>query len=130
MTTGLGRGEDGCTTLLYAWSGRGVDPSHGVDRTSRAAGHRFPSFRSDMRALIHDPDAPAGVRLGVVPEPAPRDDQALIQVHAASLNFVDVAFMAERARAGAVLGMDAAGVVVKAAADGSGPPPGARVVGF
>ncbi|MCO6007476.1 zinc-binding dehydrogenase [Actinoallomurus purpureus] len=83
-----------------------------------------------MRALIHDPGAPAGLRLGDVPEPVPRADQALIQVHAASLNFVDVAFMAERARPGAVPGMDAAGVVVEAAADGSGPPPGTRVVSF
>ncbi|WP_433182468.1 zinc-binding dehydrogenase [Actinoallomurus sp. CA-150999] len=83
-----------------------------------------------MRAMIHAPGAPAGLRLGDVPMPVPRDDQALIQVHAASLNFVDVAFMAERARPGAVLGMDAAGTVVRAAADGSGPPPGARVVSF
>ncbi|MEV5706513.1 zinc-binding dehydrogenase [Actinoallomurus sp. NPDC052274] len=83
-----------------------------------------------MRAVVHDPEASAGLSLSIVPDPVPRRDQALIQVHAASLNFVDVGFLAERARPGNVLGMDAAGVVVEAAADGSGPPPGTRVVGF
>jgi NADPH:quinone reductase-like Zn-dependent oxidoreductase len=83
-----------------------------------------------MRALVHDPDAPGGIRLGTAPDPTPRESQALIEVCAASVNFVDVAFAREQARPGEVPGMDAAGVVVAAAADGSGPPIGARVVTF
>ncbi|GAA0329350.1 zinc-binding dehydrogenase [Actinoallomurus spadix] len=83
-----------------------------------------------MRAVVHDPEASSGLRLSTVPDPVPRPDQALIEVHAASLNFVDVGFLADRSRPGAVPGMDAAGVVIEAAADGSGPPPGTRVVTF
>lgn len=83
-----------------------------------------------MRALIYDPEAPAGLRLSTVPEPVVHDSQVLIEVHAVSLNFAELAFKADRTRPGTVLGVDAAGVIMQAAADGSGPPPGARVVTF
>ncbi|WP_333766919.1 zinc-binding dehydrogenase [Streptomyces sp. IBSBF 2435] len=83
-----------------------------------------------MRALIHDPAAPSGLRLGEVPEPVPVAGQALIEVHAVSLNFAEAAYAADRTPAGTVMGLDAAGVVLEPAADGSGPPPGARVVSF
>jgi NADPH:quinone reductase-like Zn-dependent oxidoreductase len=83
-----------------------------------------------MRALIYDPEAPAGLRISTVPEPKPHDSQVLIEVHAVSLNFAELAFKADRTRPGAILGLDAAGVIIQAAADGSGPSPGARVVTF
>ena len=83
-----------------------------------------------MRALIYDPEAPSGLRLGRAPEPVALDSQALIEVHAVSLNFGELAYKAEYTPPGAVLGLDAAGIVVQAAADGSGPPPGTRVVSF
>lgn len=83
-----------------------------------------------MRALAHVPSAPHGLAFAEVDEPAPRPDQALIKVHASSINFGEIAFMAERRSAGHVPGNDAAGVVVTAAADGSGPGVGTRVVGF
>ncbi|MEV5754191.1 zinc-binding dehydrogenase [Actinoallomurus sp. NPDC052308] len=83
-----------------------------------------------MRAVVHDPEASAGLSLRTVPDPVPRRDQALIEVRAASLNFVDIGFPADRGRPWSVPGMDAAGVVVEAAADGSGPPPGTRVASF
>jgi NADPH:quinone reductase len=83
-----------------------------------------------MRALVYDPDAPQGLELGDVPEPAPRPSEALIRVAATSLNFADVAFLHDRQAPGAVPGFDASGVVLAAAADGSGPPPGTRVVTF
>jgi NADPH:quinone reductase-like Zn-dependent oxidoreductase len=81
-----------------------------------------------MRALVHDPDTPYGLRLGEAPDPGPGPSDAIVHVAAASLNFGEVAFLRERP--GAVAGWDASGTVVAAAADGSGPPAGARVATF
>lgn len=87
-----------------------------------------------MRALVVDHSARNGISLADVPEPVPADNQALIKVEAASVNYGEVSLAAgvvphlERPPAGFVLGGDAAGVVVRRAADGSGPPAGARVV--
>jgi NADPH:quinone reductase len=83
-----------------------------------------------MRALLHDPAAPSGLRLGEAPKPEPAASQALIQVAATTLNFGEVAFLRDRVEEGGVAGWDAAGTVVAAAADGSGPPAGARVTSF
>jgi NADPH:quinone reductase len=81
-----------------------------------------------MKALITDPNARLGLRFGDVDEPTPTAAQALVEVHAISLNFGELAFLGHMHKPGDVPGWDAAGVVVRAAADGSGPPPGARVV--
>ena len=35
-----------------------------------------------MRALVHDPDAPRGLRLGEAPDPTPAPGQALVEVAA------------------------------------------------
>lgn len=83
-----------------------------------------------MRALVYNPDVPQGLELGDVPEPEARPSEALIGVAAVSLNFADVAFLRDRQAPGAVPGFDAAGVVLAAATDGSGPPAGTRVVTF
>lgn len=82
-----------------------------------------------MQAIVQDPAAPNGLRHAEIPEPVPAPDQAVVAVHAVSLNFLDAAY-GDRLAVGAVAGVDAAGVVVAAAADGSGPPSGTRVVGF
>nr|WP_285774186.1 zinc-binding dehydrogenase [Microtetraspora sp. NBRC 13810] len=82
-----------------------------------------------MRALVYDPAVPQGIRLADVPEPEPRQNEALVRVGAVSLNFGELAFK-DRRRPGDVLGNDAAGVVVRAAADGSGPAEGSRVATF
>ncbi|WP_418005999.1 zinc-binding dehydrogenase [Mycobacterium sp. PDNC021] len=83
-----------------------------------------------MRALVYAPDAPANLRFDEVAEPSPTESQALIDVHAIALNFGELHFIDQMRRPGEVPGWDSAGVVVRAAADGSGPQVGARVVGF
>ncbi|MFJ6085452.1 zinc-binding dehydrogenase [Streptomyces sp. NPDC092369] len=85
--------------------------------------------RASVRALVVDPSASAAVRLAEVPDPVPGSDQALVAVSHASLNYGDLNdARSGRVPVGAVLGSDAAGVVVRAAADGTGPAVGTRVV--
>jgi NADPH:quinone reductase-like Zn-dependent oxidoreductase len=82
-----------------------------------------------MRAIIVDPSAPAALRLADVPEPVAGPSQVLLEVHHASLNHGDLNdARSGRVAPGGVLGSDAAGVVARAAADGSGPAAGTRVV--
>jgi NADPH2:quinone reductase len=80
--------------------------------------------------VIYDPQARANLRLADVDEPAAAESEAVIQVRATALNFGEVHFLDRMRKPGEVPGWDAAGVVVQAAADGSGPPVGSRVVGF
>ncbi|MFI1579164.1 zinc-binding dehydrogenase [Embleya sp. NPDC020630] len=82
-----------------------------------------------MRALVVDPAASGSLRLGTAPEPDPAPHQLVIAVRHISLNRGEVAF-AGRLPAGTVHGYDAAGVVVQAAADGTGPAVGAEVAAF
>jgi NADPH:quinone reductase-like Zn-dependent oxidoreductase len=79
-----------------------------------------------MRALTFNPD----LSFEVVPDPVPTPSQALVQVATFSLNFGEIAFRSADIRPGYVPGWDAAGVVLQAAADGSGPAVGTRVVTF
>lgn len=79
-----------------------------------------------MRALIYNPD----LTLGDVPDPVPGPSQVLIRVTAIALNFGEIAYRSPNPRPGHVSGWDAAGIVVQAAADGSGPAEGTRVVTF
>ncbi len=83
-----------------------------------------------MQALVHDPESPSSLRRAEVPDPVPAPGEALIAVAAASFNFLDLAYGDTVHGVGAVPGEDAAGVVVTAAADGSGPPAGTRVASF
>ncbi|MFC5184739.1 zinc-binding dehydrogenase [Actinomadura harenae] len=83
-----------------------------------------------MRALVYDPTTAHGVRFDEIDEPRPGPSEVLIRVEAASLNFGELAFAERQLRPGEVFGKDASGVVVQAAADGSGPAEGTRVVSF
>lgn len=83
-----------------------------------------------MRALLFDPEPPHRLRIGDAPDPIPRDFEVLVDTGAVSLNFGEVAFRAPAQELGTIFGWDAAGVVSRAAADGTGPPVGARVVTF
>lgn len=80
-----------------------------------------------MRALIVDPGAAGGLRLGETPEPEVRADQALVEVRHLALNFGDLNGARSRP-AGFVPGWDASGVILQAAANGNGPAAGTRVV--
>src|SRR5436305_11899656 len=78
-----------------------------------------------MQALIpHD----GTVQLGTVEEPELSADEALIEVKAFSINRGET-YQLERPRPNWRPGKDVAGVVIRAAADGSGPGEGERVVG-
>jgi NADPH:quinone reductase len=84
---------------------------------------------ADNRAVVVDPDAPGRLVLRPVPEPTPDRGEAVVRVHAISLNRGEVR-RSTMAPAGWRPGWDLAGIVERAATDGSGPKVGARVVGF
>ncbi len=82
-----------------------------------------------MKALVNTPKGQTPVELRDVPEPSPGPGEALIAVHAFSLNRGELTLMRIRPE-GWQPGQDVSGVVLKAAADGSGPQEGTRVVGI
>ncbi len=84
---------------------------------------------SKIQAVLVDPDTPAHLSLGEKNELDPTPNEALVRVRAISLNRGEVK-RAQGAKSGFNPGWDLAGTVEKAAIDGTGPPEGARVVGF
>lgn len=80
-----------------------------------------------MLALVNTPSAPIPVELRDVAELEPAADEALVEVHAFSLNRGELMLLGIRPE-GWRPGQDIAGVVVQAAADGSGPREGTRIV--
>jgi NADPH2:quinone reductase len=81
-----------------------------------------------MRALVSMQSRPYA-EMADVPDPEPREDQALVEVRAFSLNRGETRRL-QTMEPGTVTGWDLAGTVRRPAADGSGPQQGARVVGL
>jgi len=81
------------------------------------------------RAVVVDPQAPGRLVIREVADPVPDRGEAVVRLKALSLNRGEVR-RAGMAAAGWRPGWDLAGVVERAASDGSGPPAGARVVGM
>ena len=80
-----------------------------------------------MLAIVNSPAGPEPVAIREVAEPEPRPNEAEVAVHAFSLNRGELRLFQVRAD-GWRPGQDIAGVVLRAAADGSGPAAGTRVV--
>ncbi|MFJ8079053.1 zinc-binding dehydrogenase [Streptomyces sp. NPDC096205] len=81
-----------------------------------------------MRRLIPTGDAECPVAFAEVPQPLPEPDEVLVKVEAFAPNRGET-FLLEHPRPGLLPGKDIAGLIVQAAADGSGPAVGTRVVG-
>jgi NADPH:quinone reductase-like Zn-dependent oxidoreductase len=81
------------------------------------------------RAVVVDPEAPGRLVIRPVPDPVPDRGEAVVRVKAISLNRGEVR-RSGMAAAGWRPGWDLAGTLERPAADGSGPRPGARVVGL
>lgn len=82
-----------------------------------------------IRAVVVDPNVEGRLAVKEVTAPNPAPSYALVKVAAFSLNLGEVR-RTTTADAGWQPGWDLAGTVYQAAADGSGPKAGARVVGF
>lgn len=79
-----------------------------------------------MFALVMSPESATGLRLAKVEEPRPLANEALVSVHATSLNRGELRLLTIRPK-GWIPGQDIVGVVERAATDGSGPAVDTRV---
>jgi NADPH:quinone reductase-like Zn-dependent oxidoreductase len=80
-----------------------------------------------MLAVVNTPGGPEPVAIREIAEPEPRPNEAVVAVHAFSLNRGELRLFQVRPE-GWRPGQDIAGVVLRAAADGSGPAAGTRIV--
>ncbi len=80
-----------------------------------------------MLGLVTTPNGTAPLELRELPEPQPQRNEALVAVHAFSLNRGELRSIRNNGE-GWIPGQDVAGVVLKQAGDGSGPAAGMRVV--
>ncbi len=81
-----------------------------------------------MLGYVTDPAGPAGIVRRELPEPQPGEHDVVVEVAAYSINRGELALVESRP-SGWTPGQDVAGVVSAAAADGTGPAIGTRVVG-
>jgi NADPH:quinone reductase-like Zn-dependent oxidoreductase len=82
-----------------------------------------------MRALVAAPGLPGAVALRDLEEPEPGHNEAVVEVHASSLNRGECTAL-RSASDGWRPGWDVAGVIDRPAIDGSSPEAGTRVVGW
>jgi NADPH2:quinone reductase len=82
-----------------------------------------------MLAIVNTPSGPEPVAIREITEPEPRPNEALVAVHAFSLNRGELRLFTVRPE-GWRPGQDIAGIVLREAADGGSPPAGTRVVGL
>jgi len=83
-----------------------------------------------VQGFITDPSIPGGLRLADdLPEPLPAANEVLVKVRAYSVNRGEL-FLLKMRPDGWRPGQDLAGVVIRAAANGTGPAAGTRVVGL
>ncbi|HZD01395.1 MAG TPA: zinc-binding dehydrogenase [Actinomycetes bacterium] len=82
-----------------------------------------------MLGYITDPSAPGGLTRRDLPEPRPGEHDVVVEVAAYAVNRGELSLLQQRPDSWPP-GQDVAGVVHVAAADGSGPPVGTRVVGI
>jgi NADPH:quinone reductase-like Zn-dependent oxidoreductase len=80
-------------------------------------------------AIVNTPGGPEPVAIREIAEPEPKPNEALVAVHAFSLNRGELRLFQARPE-GWRPGQDIAGVVLRAAPDGSSPLAGTRVVGL
>jgi NADPH2:quinone reductase len=80
-----------------------------------------------MLGLVNTPNGAAPVELRDLPDPEPKHTEALLEVRAFSLNRGELRSFRNNEE-GWVPGQDVAGVVLRPAANGEGPPAGSRVV--
>ena len=79
-----------------------------------------------MLALVTSLDSSTGLELAEFQEPRPLANEALVSLHATSLNRGELRLLAIRPN-GFIPGQDVVGIVERAATDGSGPAAGTRV---
>jgi NADPH:quinone reductase len=84
---------------------------------------------SSIHAIVVEPEVPGRLVIKEVEAPQAGPSEALVQVEAISLNRGEVALAMMQTKAGWRPGWDLAGIVVKQAANGTGPKAGSRVVG-
>ena len=82
-----------------------------------------------IRAVVAKPGTPGNLAIESVAAPQPGPHMAVVRVETISLNQGEVK-LAARAEPGKRIGWDLAGTVARAAADGTGPREGERVVGI
>src|SRR5215472_12094448 len=83
-----------------------------------------------VRTVVVDPASPGGFAIAPVPLAPAAAAEVTVRVKAISLNRGEVRRALSQGQAGMRPGWDFAGIVEEAAADGSGPAAGTRVVGL